>query len=245
MNNELKQITLARQLVNHFYVGVAITVFYIWVGPKFLTSGFPGLSVLLLAEVVVLIPLVSSHLGWISKRQRLSFKTVIPFQEKLSIKSFLLWTMAGIVASVVIYIPLYPLGIHLRETLFNWLPDWYFNLSFGTNNVQLLARVFLFAIVIDGFLGPIAEELFFRGYLLPRMAYLKQWAPVVNGCLFGLYHFWQPHNLFALMALGVVFSFVVWKTKNVYVGIAIHCFLNVTGAVGGYFAVLNGSMIGR
>jgi membrane protease YdiL (CAAX protease family) len=245
MNNELKQITFSRQLANHSYVGIAITLFYIWLGPKLITSGLPGLSVLLLAEIVILLPLVSIHLIWISNQQRLSFKAIIPFQKKLPLKYFLLWTLAGIVASVIIYVPLYPVGIHLRETLFSWLPGWYFNPSSGTDNVELLANVFLFAIIIDGFIGPVAEELFFRGYLLPRMAYLKNWAPVVNGCLFGLYHFWQPHNLFALMGLGIIFSFIVWKTKNVYVGIAVHCFLNLTGAVGGYLAALSGTIITR
>jgi membrane protease YdiL (CAAX protease family) len=67
----------------------------------------------------------------------------------------------------------------------------------------------------------------------------------VNGSLFGLYHFWQPHNLPALIGLGIVFSYAVWKTRNVYVGIAIHCTLNMVGALGGYLAAMNGTIIGR
>jgi len=67
MNIKSPQISFTNQLVNHFYVGIAITLFYIWVGPKFITAGFPGLSVLLLAEVAILLPLVLGHLVWSSR----------------------------------------------------------------------------------------------------------------------------------------------------------------------------------
>jgi membrane protease YdiL (CAAX protease family) len=68
---------------------------------------------------------------------------------------------------------------------------------------------------------------------------------VVNGAFFGLYHFWQPHNLIALIIVGIILSYIVWKTKNVYLGIALHCTMNVLGAVGGYLAVVNGVDIAR
>lgn len=247
MEHTIKQLPLTRLLFNHFYVGVFITLFYIWIGPKFIQNGLPGISVLLIAELVILAPLVLIHLWWSRQQEnvRLSFRELIPMQQKLSVRAFLLWTFGGFLACLLIYIPLYPMGLYLRETLFAWLPEWYFNPTYGTDDIQLVARVFLFGILIDGFIGPVAEEFFFRGYLLPRMAFLKKWAPIVNGALFGLYHFWQPHNLIALMGLGIVLSYVVWKTKNIYIGMAIHILLNVIGAIGGYMAVLEGTMIGR
>ena len=68
---------------------------------------------------------------------------------------------------------------------------------------------------------------------------------MVNGTLFGLYHFWQPHNLLAIIGVGIVLSYVVWKKQNVWLGVIIHCTLNVIGAVGGYLAVSNDIMIAR
>ena len=157
----------------------------------------------------------------------------------------MIWVFGGLLACVIVYVPLYPTGLYLRESLFQWLPAWYFNAGYGASSIQLVANMFLVGIFVDGFIGPIAEELFFRGYLLPRMTYLKRWAPVVNGTLFGLYHFWQPHNLLALVGLGIILSYVVWKTRNVYVGITLHCILNITGALGGYLAATNGTIIAR
>lgn len=243
--SEIQQIKLTNQLINHFYVGIIITAFYAWLSPTVIGLGFPGLSVLLIAEVFILVPLVCGHLMLQAKKFSNSFKMIIPLQKKLTTKSFLIWTVVGILVSLIVYIPLYPVGLYLRESVFAWLPEWYFNPTYGTDNLELIARMFLAGIFIDGLLGPIAEELFFRGYLLPRMAYLKKWAPVVNGALFGLYHFWQPHNLIALICLGVVFSYIVWKTRNVYVGIAIHCVLNILGSIGGYLATMDGVFVGR
>ena len=36
------------------------------------------------------------------------------------------------------------------------------------------------------------EEMYFHGYLLPRISRLGAWAPLVNTVLFSLYHFFTP-----------------------------------------------------
>ncbi|NNF36514.1 MAG: CPBP family intramembrane metalloprotease [Saprospiraceae bacterium] len=247
MNQIVDQIPFNKQVFNHFYVGIVITIFYVWISPLVINAGMPGFSVLLIAEIGILLPLVVAHLWRSSKKYDTGINSIelIPYRKKISPKKFLLWTLAGLLGCIVIYIPLFPIGLYLRESIFGWLPEWYFNPTYGTENIDLIAKVFLAGILIDGFIGPVAEEIFFRGYLLPRMAYLKKWAPIVNGVMFGLYHFWQPHNLIALIAIGILLSYVVWKTKNVYLGIAIHCTLNILGGLGGYMAVMSGTMIGR
>lgn len=237
MKNSIKQLSVPSLFANHLYVGGIITVFYVWFSPLIINAGFPGMSALLAAEIFILVPVVFMHLILSARKRSLPVKELIQFQQKLSAKSFSAWTLFGIVACVVVYLPLYPVGLLLRQNWFGWLPEWYFDPSYGTENIRLIANTFLVAIFVDGLIGPIAEELFFRGYLLPRMDFLKKWAPVVNGSLFGLYHFWQPHNFLATVAVGIVLSFVAWKTKNVYVAIAIHCTLNILGALGGFMAL--------
>ena len=241
------QITFSKQLVYHFYIGVIITLFYVMAAPWIIGQGFPGLATLLIAELLILVPIGLMHLA-IKERQlggswKLNYTVFLRTQ--LPLKDFLLWSLMGIGLCFLVYVPLYPLGISLREQVFHWLPEWYFNPGFGSVNNQLLANVYLAGILIDGLIAPVVEELFFRGYLLPRMAYLKQWAPVVNGTLFGLYHFWQPHNVLAIVGVGIILSYVVWKKQNVWLGVIIHCTLNVLGAVGGYFAVINDVVINR
>jgi hypothetical protein len=46
--------------------------------------------------------------------------------------------------------------------------------------------------VFNGLVGPITEELYFRGFLLPRIDRYGIWAPVLNTFLFSIYHVWTP-----------------------------------------------------
>jgi len=47
---------------------------------------------------------------------------------------------------------------------------------------------------------PRVEELYFRGYLLPRLGRCGRWAPLVNTALFSVYHVWQPWEFFSRLA---------------------------------------------
>ena len=239
--------TFLNQTFEHFYLGILVTAIYVISAPLLIDRGYPGFGALLFVELFVLAPVIIVHLLMIARRpnQSWSLDNVILYRENIGAKRFLLWFVIGLVALNITYIPLYPVGLFMRQEFFAWLPEWYFNPGYGTTDIGLLANMFLIGIVVDGIIGPTMEELFFRGYLLPRMEYLKGWAPVVNGAFFGLYHFWQPHNLIALIIVGIILSYIVWKTKNVYLGIALHCTMNVLGAVGGYLAVVNGIDIAR
>jgi len=239
--------TFLRQTIEHFYMGVLITAIYVLTAPLLVAHGYAGIGALLFVELFVLTPLVIVHLLVIARKleRSESLSIVIPNRKPIGTKSFVLWYVVGLLAIFGTFIPLYPVGILVRGELFAWLPEWYFNPGYGVTDQGTLANLFLIAIFIDGIIAPTLEEVFFRGYLLPRMNYLKGWAPVVNGAFFGLYHFWQPHNFIALIVVGIILSYIVWKTKNVYLGIALHCTINVLGAVGGYFAVVNGIDITR
>lgn len=243
----IPQLSPLKQLYYHFYPGLAILIAYILAGPWIVGMGYPGLTTLLLAELVILAPIGLGHMAWHHRNNRSGqgFEALIPFTKKLRMAQYFKWTLLGILGCTLVYLPLYPLGLYLREQVFGWLPEWYFNPVYGSADTGLIAKVFLAGIFIDGIIGPVVEELYFRGYLLPRMAYLGKWAPIFNGLLFGLYHFWQPHNYLAIIAIGMVLSYIVWKKQNVYLGILIHCTLNILGALTAFLAASNGELIMR
>jgi len=229
-------------------MGIPMTLGYIILSKTMvLQLQVPGLLALLAIELFILAPLGLYHLYRIAKHDgdSSSFKRVIPFRSSLSTWQYVKWSVIGIVACILCYGLIYPIGLHLREHVFGWLPEWYFNPAFGTDDINLVAQAFLLAVFIDGIVGPVVEELFFRGYLLPRMMWLKKWAPILNGFLFGIYHFWQPHNYIGIIIVGIIISYIVWLKKNVYLGIIIHCLLNIMGALSGYFAATGGMVIPR
>lgn len=76
------------------------------------------------------------------------------------------------------------------------------------------------------------EELYYRGYLLPRVSRLGKWAPLINTVLFSLYHFtslWQnPSRIIAFLPM----VYAVWWKRNIYLGILVHCALIVFNSLG-------------
>ena len=112
---------------------------------------------------------------------------------------------------------------------FSWMPAYFFDDYFLNNLGQysagtLRALGILFTLSIS--LGGAVEELYFRGYLLPRMAYLGRWAPLANTVMFSLYHFWSPwENLTRLLGI-TPWIYTVWRTRNIYLSLLVHFVIN-------------------
>jgi membrane protease YdiL (CAAX protease family) len=78
-------------------------------------------------------------------------------------------------------------------------------------------------------MAPIVEELYFRGFLLPRMTWMGKAAPVVNTLLFALYHFWTPWQVITRVLALVPTVYIVNTKRNIYIGIMVHCLMNIVG----------------
>ena len=72
------------------------------------------------------------------------------------------------------------------------------------------------------------------------METLGRWAPLANVTLFSLYHFWSPWQ-FVTRILGIgPMVYAVSRTRNVYLGMVVHCGLNSLGVL-----LLSSQIIGR
>ena len=137
-----------------------------------------------------------------------------------------------------------PVDNFFIERFFSWMPESFF-LSALLDNLNQYSRTTLLAtgiaaVILVGFVGPAIEELYFRGYLLPRLALQGAWAPIVNILLFSLYHLWSPWQyLVRILAMSPLY-FAVWKKRNVFLGIIWHVVANVLSALG-LMAVLLGA----
>ena len=88
----------------------------------------------------------------------------------------------------------------------------------------------ILGLVVDGFINPVVEELYFRGYLLPRITRLGWLAPLMNAFLFSLQHYWQPYNFPLLFLIQLAVVYVVWWKRNIYIGMLAHSAGNIIGA---------------
>jgi membrane protease YdiL (CAAX protease family) len=71
------------------------------------------------------------------------------------------------------------------------------------------------------------EELYFRGYLLPRIDRYGRWAPVLNTLLFSVYHVWTPWR-WPQIAIGFLpLALAAWRTRSIYVSMTAHVTVNI------------------
>jgi membrane protease YdiL (CAAX protease family) len=177
----------------------------------------------LLSILCVLIPVELGVLLFAGKRinGRLSLKNVIKYTEKNPV-----WQYVVIIIIFSIYaFPLFAfiapiIELPIIDTFFSWWPPEY-NFQNLMQNAACLSRyngallLMIPYLLLGCILGPLVEELYFRGYLLPRMENLGKWAPAVNVILFSVYHFFSPwQNPIRIIAL-LPFMYIVWYKKDI------------------------------
>ena len=95
--------------------------------------------------------------------------------------------------------------------------------------MQLRGQWWLVVVYFIGwFFNICGEELWFRGYILPRqeLAFGKA-AWVINGLMFTLNHLWQPWIMIAILPSSLLLVYVVQARKNTWIGIVQHGVVNI------------------
>ncbi len=232
-----------RLLILHLAPGALTTLVYLAFSPLAVRLHLPALSALLLAIIVALLPLEMGHLLLQGKRLngRWSLEGVVLYQRDWRGWRYLVMAVGLGILSIAGFALSAPLDRFWQHAAFGWLSGWYVFSDvrqYAQFSRSVMIMVLSARLAVDGFLGPIVEELYFRGYLLPRMSRLGWAAPSLNCALFALYHFWQPFNLPTLFFVSLPIVFGVWKTKSVRVGIYTHVLLNAMGGILSLVAVL-------
>jgi len=231
--NHISQHSLGKTIAYHLLPGVVIIAGYILITPLVRSAGFPSAIGISLAVLLVLVPLELGILFWQGKKRngRFSLDGIVLNREKTPTRAFILWTLAALFGAVLCFALFSALDKALLP-LFAWLPDWFFineDLSVYSKNIQFVNWLAIF--LLTGILGPYVEELYFRGFLLPRMAWMKGWAPVVEAFLFALYHFWSPWQLVTRTLAVLPLVYIVNRQRDLRIGVAAHWLLNTIGSL--------------
>ena len=218
--------------------GLLVLAFFLVFAPIAYRYSIPVLSVIIVAIPLVLIPFELGYLYVQGKKLngRYSLKGIVLFREKIPQLRFILLFLAAFLWTIFCFGFLSgKIDPPVTKAFFGWLPNWFFvqtpARSAGGQGRTLLVVTAVLTILFNGIAGPIVEEMYFRGYLLPRMRYMRGWAPLVNAVLFSLYHFFSPwQNITRILAL-VPYVYIVWWKRNLKFGIAVHCSLNLVGSI--------------
>jgi membrane protease YdiL (CAAX protease family) len=231
IKSSIKQHTVFQTLLFHLLPGALITLIFILLGPWLRQNHLPPLLALLIPIFLVLIPV---ELGWLvflgfRRNKKLSLEGIVLNRKPLQRKDYFLITPALLFWSILIFMSMSRIDQAILNGLFGWLPDWFqFDQFSPTDYSQPVLRItFVLFLVINGVAGPVVEELYFRGYLLPRIEYLKSWAPFINVLLFSLYHFFSPWQFFTRILAFYPLAYIVRWKNNLYLSMATHCLLNI------------------
>lgn len=232
-----EQHGLGRSILLHLIPGVLITAFFAIAAQPIIEAGYPALVALMLGILFVLIPVELGYLLYQGRKRnsRNSLEGVVLYREGLPLRQFVALVLALLVWSGLLFAIAAPIDRYFIDNFFRWVPDWYFIADFteGISQYSSASMVvtIVLALVLNGVAGPVVEELYFRGYLLPRISRYGWWAPVLSGVLFSLYHFWSPwQNLVRIIAVLPMTFVAQWK-RNIYIGMWQHVLLNTIGVL--------------
>ena len=230
----ISQHSFGTTIAYHLLPGLVILTAYILITPFLRSLGLPSMMSLWLICLLVLVPLELCILYWQGKKRNGKFllEGIVLNREKTPAWQFALWTFVALAAAVLCF-PIFGALDRVLQELFSWLPGWFFfsseDLSVYSKGLQFVNWQGIF--LVGGIIAPYVEELYFRGFLLPRMAWMKKWAPLVEAFLFALYHFWLPWQLVTRFLAVLPLVYIVnWK-KNLRIGMATHWLLNTVGSI--------------
>jgi len=239
-----ENMSLTKLLGLVFIPTTLLTLVYIIVGQ--LQDTIPSLLLFFLLATVILSPIELFVVLYASKKEYGSYSLKSAFSNhkkmswwKIFIYGFLLFGFAGLMSATIaplenmLMAPLADKLAHILPESFNW--GNMEKLNQYPKNILLLTWVAYF--VFNVIIGPIVEELFFRGYLTSRISKFGKWAPVIITVLFSLYHFWLPLNNLFRIAIFLPASYFAWKEKNIYISIVFHCLCNLFATISFIVAV--------
>lgn len=218
----------------HCVPGLLLLAFYVLAAPPLRRAGFPSAFAFQLGLLLTILPWMLGVLVRQGRRRtgRASMLAAVAFREPMPRWQLAALGTALFVWAVAVFTTVGPAEFRVVGPAFDGLPDWfYLNEDLRAYSRPVLIATWLLALLLNGLAVPVVEELYFRGYLLPRVPGAAWLAVAFHVVLFSVYHFFAPwQTLTRVLALVPLAAVVYWK-RNVYVGMVAHAGLNVLGVL--------------
>ena len=210
--------------------GIVLILLVLVFSSPLIGINFNILLALMTAVIIGLIPFLLGTLKFMARRENKKIIDLLPYKNRINVKKFVLSAVIPFAIAVVAFVFIRPIEAKIWK-IFDFIPDWFRLNKVNLAEINYLKITLLLTIALNGFFGPIAEEIYFRGYLLPRMGIFGKFAPLVNAVLFSVYHFFTPwQNITRIIAMTPI-AYSVWMNKNFKIGIIVHCVLNICGDI--------------
>ena len=226
--------------------GFLVALVFIVLTPLVSSFDLPPLLAFLLAVLLIGLPFELGTMLYLGKKEnnRYTLQGIVLYRESIPVWQYLVIIPIAFVVTFAALSLLLPVESDYASRLFAFLPDWLFMDDAGQYvgyDQTSLVVIFSLAVFVRGIVIPIIEELYFRGFLLPRISRFKIWAPVIGGLFFAVYHIWQPMAFMTVFVTGVILGAIVQWKRNVYLSMVLHMLANTISAVMALMLVLGGS----
>ncbi len=227
----VEQMGAGRAVLLQLLPGITTTAVFVLVAPFVRGLGWPVFFTLAIAIAFGEVPA-----SWIVMARQVRRETgssfrvraAFPWHEDVPWWLYLVGGVPLIVISMVVMVGVAPsIGGPIRRKLFGWIPEsMVMELNpetFSSLPEGVLVAMWLVGLIVLAILGGVTQELYSRGFLLPRTENLGAVvAPPLNALAFGVFHLIAPWNWipFALMALP--WSYLVWWRRSIRIGLFIH-----------------------
>lgn len=225
----------------HLAPGAALLAFAVATGPLWRAAGLPPVWGLLVGTLVVVVPV---ELGLVLRAVRRRGER--PSAAALGLRPLrradlgpLLLTAAACLLAPAAVVWLEPA---LRALTAGWLPDGFTAGTTGLAGHPPAVRAATLALWVVSLVvvGPLVEEVYFRGWLLPRLPGGPVRAATAGAALFAVYHLWQPHAWLTILVFALPLALLA-RTRGAVTSCAlVHGAVNLLA-----FAALLGGVLQR
>jgi membrane protease YdiL (CAAX protease family) len=226
------QLSKSQTVWYHLFPGILTTIGFVFAAPLAIRFGFPPMFGMLMVIVLVTIPVLIFHLSTQAKKEsRKNWRQLNELHGRLPVTKLFMYAFALVAIAYIIWGMTQPVNEFIASKLLFWLPDWYQSQSLQGFDKQKVTITLMGNLLLNGVIGPVVEEIYFRGYLLPRMLTFGKKAFIINAVLFSVYHLWQPQIYLTLILALLPMTYLVYRTGDLRLAILTHSLLNIVGAL--------------
>ncbi len=222
--DQIEKHSTTQSIILHLLPGILVGCFYFLARQPVANLGYPSIVALLLAYAFILIPVELGYLLYQGKKTTGCFtlQGIISYRNSIPRWQYMVWVLMVVAATGAIFTLFKPVEAFLQEKLFFWIPGTDYGLDGNYSRIILIGTYSMY-LIFGVFLSSLVEELYFRGYLLPRIK--GKFATLFHSFLFAVYHIPTPWMI-VTRTLGILPLVFGVKKKNIYIGIIAHILVN-------------------
>lgn len=223
---------MGKKFLLYFLPGIVPTLMLLAIH-RIYGEKLPSITILMVIDFLVTIPLMIYIISEVSGQPfgLGIIKDIFKSQTNVSFWPLAGLTLCSLLWAIGCFVLLKPVTEFLGQHVFGWIPDWFSPGLFPDKQDPSILRLSWLMMIPFSIIMPFMEEVYFRGFLLPKEPYDDWRAPLINTVLFCAYHIWSPQVFVTRVVATFPMNYLVWKYKNIYLSIIPHVLLNLIGDV--------------